>query len=431
MNQALRQELLALVEQDHALVGAPDHDPNSDQVQRQRLELLGRLRRRLVQILDTYGWPGKRLVGEDGAEAAWLLALHTMPDPQVLRRCLRLLEAAAAAAGEAEPWQVAFLVDRVSLVERNVQVVGTTICRQADGSFGPALAGGSRAGGCAPSGGRASSAGARHPQDRTVLQRQLARLGLSSGLILRWNRPGIWAGRTGARPGGLGGRCAMAGPATLRPPPPCPPRWHRMLAVAVLLAATGCSGAADSPSSSRSTQPPPAPTSATVPTFDRSRFAAVIPLPGAASMTLADGMLWVRKGAGTVVRVDPATNQVVGKPLRVPADAEAIAVDDGALWVARVAAGDLGAAGKDQVSRIDLATGRTVATITVGRAPLDLAATPRAVWVTNAAAAATAWPGSTRTPTGWRVGRSEPAPAPRAWPWGASRCGSPTTTPAR
>jgi YVTN family beta-propeller protein len=175
----------------------------------------------------------------------------------------------------------------------------------------------------------------------------------------------------------------MADPATLRPPPPCPPRWHKTLAVAVLLAATGCSGAADSPSSSRSTQPPPAPTSATVPTFDRSRFAAVIPLPGAASMTVADGMLWVRKGAGTVVQVDPATNAVVGKPLRVPADAEAIAVGDGALWVARVAPGDLGAAGKDAVTRIDLASGRMVATITVGRAPLDLAVTPGGVWVTN------------------------------------------------
>jgi hypothetical protein len=91
-----------------------------------------------VEILDSYGWSGRSLVGEDGAEAAWLLALHTMPDPQVLRRCLTLMRDAAA-AGEAEPWQVAFLVDRVSLVERNVQVYGTTICRQPDGSFGPPL----------------------------------------------------------------------------------------------------------------------------------------------------------------------------------------------------------------------------------------------------------------------------------------------------
>ena len=36
------------------------------------------------------------------------------------------------------------------------------------------------------------------------------------------------------------------------------------------------------------------------------------------------------------------------------------------------------------MTRIDPVTGRTVATVTVPRAPLDLAATPRAVWVTNA-----------------------------------------------
>jgi hypothetical protein len=138
VNDGLRQELLALAEQEQSFLGAPERDPNSDQDQRQVLELLGRLTRRLVEILDTHRWSGKSLVGEDGAEAAWTLALHTMPDPDVLRRCLTLMRAAAA-AGEAEPSQVAFLVDRLSLVERNVQVYGTTICRQRDGSFGPPL----------------------------------------------------------------------------------------------------------------------------------------------------------------------------------------------------------------------------------------------------------------------------------------------------
>ncbi len=138
MNEALRRELLALAEQDQSFLGSPERDPNSDQDQRQLLELMGRLRRRLVQILDTHGWPGKSLVDEDARRRAWTLALHTMPDPYVLRRCLALMRDAAA-AGEAEPWQVAFLVDRVSLVERNVQVYGTTICRQEDGSFAPPL----------------------------------------------------------------------------------------------------------------------------------------------------------------------------------------------------------------------------------------------------------------------------------------------------
>ena len=211
----------------------------------------------------------------------------------------------------------------------------------------------------------------------------------------------------------------MAGPATLRPPPPCAPRWQ-MLAVAVLLAAAGCSGAADTPSTPRSTQPPPTPTGAgaSVPAFDRGRLAAVIPVPGAASMTVADGMLWVRKGAGTVVRVAPTTNRVVGKPLRVPADAEAIAVADGALWVARVAPGDLGTPHNDAVTRIDLATGRTVATITVRRAPLDLAATPGAVWAGRRRQRNRAAPGpsccsfSTRAPP--RGGRSDEPPVGQA-----------------
>jgi hypothetical protein len=138
VNQALRQELLALAEQEQSFLGSTERDQDSDEVQRQLLDVIGRLTRRLVEILDIYGWPGKTLVGEDGAEAAWTLALHTMHDAEVLRRCLTLMRDAAA-AGEAEPWQVAFLVDRVSLVERNVQVYGTTICRQADGSFGPPL----------------------------------------------------------------------------------------------------------------------------------------------------------------------------------------------------------------------------------------------------------------------------------------------------
>jgi YVTN family beta-propeller protein len=173
----------------------------------------------------------------------------------------------------------------------------------------------------------------------------------------------------------------MAGPAALRPPSPCPPRW-RMLAVAVLLAAAGCSDAPHTASSPPSTQPPSTPTT-TVPAFARDRFASIIPVPGAASMTVADGKVWVLGASGTVVRIDPRTNAVVGKPLQVPANAEAIAVGNWALWAASVAPGDLGTPGKDQVTRIDLATGRSVATITVRRAPLDLAVTPGAVWVPN------------------------------------------------
>jgi hypothetical protein len=121
-------------------------------------------------------------------------------------------------------------------------------------------------------------------------------------------------GRQGAQSGVPGGRCAMAGPATLRPPRRVP-RWQT-LAAAVLLTVTGCSGAADTPSSPRSTPPPPTPTGTTVPAFDRGRFGAAIPLPGAGTMAMADGVLWVL-ASSTVVRIDPETNAAVGKPLPV------------------------------------------------------------------------------------------------------------------
>ena len=106
-----------------------------------------------------------------------------------------------------------------------------------------------------------------------------------------------------------------------------------------------------------------------MPAFDRGLFAAVIPLPGVGCVTVADGVLWVLDASGTVVRIDPATNAAVGEPLRVPAHAEPIAVGDGALWIASVVPGDLGAPREDAVTRVDLATSRTVATITVRRAP--------------------------------------------------------------
>jgi DNA-binding beta-propeller fold protein YncE len=83
------------------------------------------------------------------------------------------------------------------------------------------------------------------------------------------------------------------------------------------------------------------------------------------------------------------------------------------------------------VTRIDLATGRSVATITVGRAPLDLVVTPGAVWVTNSGgggdSVARIDPATNRL-AGRRVTTGA---SPRAWPPVVGRCGWPTTTPAR
>jgi hypothetical protein len=48
----------------------------------------------LRQVITDVGWPGKSLVGADGAHAAWLLAQHADSDPAFQRQCLDLLTAA-------------------------------------------------------------------------------------------------------------------------------------------------------------------------------------------------------------------------------------------------------------------------------------------------------------------------------------------------
>jgi len=78
----------------------------------------------LKQVVADVGWPGISLAGEDGAEAAWLLAQHADRDPAFQRRCLDLL-AEAAARGEASWMHVAYLTDRVLLAEGKPQEYGT------------------------------------------------------------------------------------------------------------------------------------------------------------------------------------------------------------------------------------------------------------------------------------------------------------------
>ncbi|QNE18356.1 hypothetical protein F1D05_11205 [Kribbella qitaiheensis] len=75
----------------------------------------------LGQIITQYGWPGRSLVGEDGADAAWLILQHvgsgvpTIGTPEGLafqRTCLPILEDAVL-KGEAHPRHLAHLADNL------------------------------------------------------------------------------------------------------------------------------------------------------------------------------------------------------------------------------------------------------------------------------------------------------------------------------
>jgi hypothetical protein len=79
---------------------------------------------RLELIVDAVGWPGVRLVGEDGADAAWLLLKHAIGQPALQRRMLPLVQAAVA-AGDAPPWHAATLEDGIAFYEGRPQRYGT------------------------------------------------------------------------------------------------------------------------------------------------------------------------------------------------------------------------------------------------------------------------------------------------------------------
>ena len=88
---------------------------------------------RLKEIVARHGWPGRSLVGDEGAEHACLLAERADRQLDFQRRALELLRAAVE-AGEATPQQLAQLTDRVRVNEGLPQRYGTQIHRVADGA---------------------------------------------------------------------------------------------------------------------------------------------------------------------------------------------------------------------------------------------------------------------------------------------------------
>ena len=88
----------------------------------------------LKEVVKTHGWPGKSLVGKDGARSAWLLVQHADADRKFQRQCLDLIT--RLPKGEVAPQHLALLTDRVLLAEGKKQIYGTQFTIQ-DGKLVP------------------------------------------------------------------------------------------------------------------------------------------------------------------------------------------------------------------------------------------------------------------------------------------------------
>ncbi len=79
---------------------------------------------RMKEIVDKHGWPGKSLVGVDGANAAWLLVQHADKDRPFQDHCLTLMREAFK-KGVVSGQDLAYLTDRVLVGQGKKQIYGT------------------------------------------------------------------------------------------------------------------------------------------------------------------------------------------------------------------------------------------------------------------------------------------------------------------
>ena len=91
---------------------------------------------RLSEIVRLYGWPGKSLVGEEAASAAWIILQHAIGHPNLQRDCFPLL-VEKVKAGEISPEDMAMLEDRIRCFEGRPQRFGTQFDWDENGQMSP------------------------------------------------------------------------------------------------------------------------------------------------------------------------------------------------------------------------------------------------------------------------------------------------------
>jgi hypothetical protein len=120
-NPTLRAEILMMVVDDQKARANLSPVPGDAQIaEMNRVDALHAVRVR--QIVKEFGWPGKSLVGDDGARGIWLLVQHFEIADQ--DEYLPLMERAVS-TGEAEAKNYVYLLDRVRIRHGQPQLYGT------------------------------------------------------------------------------------------------------------------------------------------------------------------------------------------------------------------------------------------------------------------------------------------------------------------
>jgi len=90
----------------------------------------------LNEIIDAIGYPTIDKVGREASEAAWLLIQHSIGQPGFMKKCVKLLEIAVK-DNKADSKSLAFLTDRVAVLEGHPQLYGTQFDWDENGEMSP------------------------------------------------------------------------------------------------------------------------------------------------------------------------------------------------------------------------------------------------------------------------------------------------------
>ncbi len=137
MNVALRDELVGMAEEDQRVRAALVADGSLFDGYHPTMKAVhDKNAARLNQIIEQHGWPGRSLVGEEGARAAWLVLQHAIGHPELQRKGLVLLQEAVS-RGDVPAVEVAMLHDRICFFEGSPQRYGTQYDWTESGELAP------------------------------------------------------------------------------------------------------------------------------------------------------------------------------------------------------------------------------------------------------------------------------------------------------
>lgn len=138
----LRRELLRRSETDEKvrkkwirLLRQEQPDPDKLKAAHEQVRSTDKANREWLRaVVRKQGWPGRTLVGKDGAHAAWLLVQHADEDRRFQSDCLAAMT--RMPKGEVDGTDIAYLTDRVHLATGRKQVYGTQV-ESRDGKWQP------------------------------------------------------------------------------------------------------------------------------------------------------------------------------------------------------------------------------------------------------------------------------------------------------